>query len=91
MFSPYTFVLVVMEMKRISPHRKFSLRAKVLRLLRMNRGFEEISNNREGNIHFAIPISNNHNYQKEIETGLLEAERKKAEALMESQRHHFIC
>lgn len=95
MFSAYIPVFVVMEMKRISPKRKISLRAKVLRLLRMDRGFEaETPSSGEEIVHFSIPTSNYHNYRKEIETALLEAERKKAacmHALMEWQKHRFIC
>jgi hypothetical protein len=42
-----------------------------------------------GNVGFTS--SNYYSYGKEIETALLEAERKKAEALMEWQKHRLIC
>lgn len=67
------------------------LRAGLLRLLGMNRDFERpLTIQREtGNVGFTA--SNYYSYDKEIETALLEAERKKAEALMEWQKHRFIC
>ncbi len=92
MFSAWISLFVVMTMKRISLKRTNSLRTKVLRLLRMDRGFEwELSIAEREIAHFSIPTSNYHGYQKEIETALLEAERKKAEALMEWQKRRFIC
>jgi len=67
------------------------LRAGLLRLLGMNRDFERplIIQGEIGNVGFTA--SNYCSYGKEIETALLEAERKKAEALMEWQKHRFIC
>ena len=67
------------------------LRARLLRLLGMNRDFERpLSIQGEiGNIGFTA--SDYGSYDKEINTALLEAERKKAEALMEWQKHRFIC
>ena len=67
------------------------LRARLLRLLGMNRDFERpLSIQGEiGNVGFTA--SDYSSYDKEIDTALLEAERKKAEALMEWQKHRFIC
>jgi len=67
------------------------LRARLLRLLGMNRDFERpLSIQGEiGNV--GLTASDYCSYNKEIDTALLEAERKKAEALMEWQKHRFIC
>ena len=66
------------------------LRANLLRLFGMNRDFERpLSIQGEiGNVGFT---TSDYSYNKEINTVLLEAERKKAEALMEWQKHRFIC
>ena len=42
------------------------------------------------NAHTGIPANNYYDYQKLIETGLIEAERKKAEAIWEWQKRCFI-
>jgi len=67
------------------------LRASLHRLLGMNRDSERpLSIQGEiGNVGFTT--SNYYSYGKEIEAALLEAERKKAEALMEWQKHRLIC
>lgn len=67
------------------------LRARLLRLLGMNRDFERpLSIQGEiGNVGFIA--SDYYSYNTEIDAVLLEAERKKAEALMEWQKHRFIC
>ena len=85
-FSPQPYILVVMEMKKIKPLKKGSLTGKVLRLLGTNRGFGEPPSDQEeiGNIYVS------YNCRKGIETALLEAERKKAKALMEMRKRHFI-
>ena len=62
----------------------------MLRLLGMNRGFEEPPSDQEEIVHVGIPANNYYIYRKEIETALLEAERKRAKA-MEWQRRRFIC
>ncbi|UCE15330.1 MAG: hypothetical protein JSV12_05470 [Candidatus Bathyarchaeota archaeon] len=77
-------------MKKISPKRRTSLRAKVIRFLRSNRGFEEPSSDLEKIVHAGIHSNNYYNHQKEIETAWLEAERKKAQAIMEHQRLTLI-
>ena len=78
-----------MEMKTIKPQKKGSLTGKVLRLFGTNRGFEEPSSDQE-ETRVGIPATNYYNH-KGIKSALLEAERKKAEALMEWQRRRFIC
>jgi len=75
-------------MKKVNPHERSSLIRKALRLLATNRGFEEPPSDQEG-IHLGIPASNYYNH-KEIETALLEAERKKAQAIMEREKRRFI-
>lgn len=77
-------------MEKIVPHKKVTLKEKMLKALRMSRGFEEFQNCQEEIVHVGIPANNYYNYRKEIETALLEAEHKKAKA-MEWQRRRFIC
>jgi len=80
-----------MKMKEINPQKKKdSLTGKLLRLLRTNRGFEEPSGVQEKIVGAGVSRNNYYNHRKEIET-LLEAERKKAEGLMEWQKRRFIC
>ena len=91
MFLLYTISIVVIEMKEIKPRRKGSLIGRVLRILRgTNRILEEPLSVKE-EIHVGISASNYYSYRKEIETAWLEAERKKAKALMEWQKRRFIC
>ncbi len=86
MFLFCVIISVLTEMKAINP-KKGSLRARVLRLLGANKGFEEPSSDLEKMVHASIPKNNHYNHQKEIETAWLEAERKKAEAYV----RRFIC
>lgn len=67
------------------------LRAGLLRLLGMNRDFERPLTIQRETSNVGFTASNYYSYDKEIETALLEAERNKAEALMEWQKHRFIC
>lgn len=67
------------------------LRTGLLRLLGANRGCDEFSSDQEEIGQVGISADNHYNYGKEIETALLDAERKKAEALAEWQKHRFIC
>ena len=90
-FSSQLYILTVIKMKRIKPLKKGSLTGKILRLLGPNRGFEEPSNDQEEITPVGIPANNYYINRKEIETALLEAEQKKAKALMEWQRRRFIC
>jgi len=79
-------------MKRIKPLGKVSLKVKVLRLLGMNKDFETPMCDREEMVNVATLTNNyHHNYQKQIESALLYAERIKAEALMDWQRRRTIC
>lgn len=78
-------------MKEIKPRKKGSLIRKVLRSLGKSRDFEKSTSDQGEIVHVGIPTSNYHNYRKEIDTAWLEAERKKAEALMEWQKRRFIC
>ena len=81
-------ILVVMKMKRIKPLGKVSLKVKVLRLLGMNKDFETPTCDREEMVDVATLTNNyHHDYQKQIESALLYAERIKAKALMEWQKH----
>ena len=67
------------------------LRASLLRLLGMNRDSERPLSTQGEIDNVGFTTSNHYSYGKEIETALLEAERKKAEALMEWQKHRLIC
>jgi hypothetical protein len=81
-----------MKMKETNPQKKKdSLTGKLLRLLRTNRGFEEPSGVQEKIVGAGVSGNNYYNYRKEIEIARLEAERKKAEGLMEWQKRCFIC
>ena len=77
-------------MKKVVPHKKASLTARVLRLLGMSRSLEEPSTYQEIT-HVPIPTDNYYVSTKETETALLEAERRKAEAIMELEKRRFIC
>jgi hypothetical protein len=81
---------LVIETKRTIPHKKGSLKGKMLKVLRISRGFEETQDYQEKIVHVPIPTDTYYRYQKEIEATLLEAEQKKAQA-MELQRRRFIC
>jgi len=79
------------EMKEKKPRRKGSLIGKVLRSLGMDKGFEELSSDQEQMVHAGISGNNHFKHRREMETALLEAERRKAEALMEWQKRRLIC
>jgi hypothetical protein len=81
---------VVIEMKKIVPHKKVSLAGRLLRFLGRNRSLEVPSNYQE-DTHVPIPTGNHYINQKEIRVALLEAELRKAEALTEWRRRHTIC
>ena len=68
--------------------KKSSLTGKLLRLLKPNSGLQESISLQGDNV--SITTNSYHDYQKEIKTAMLEAERKKAEALMEWQKRRFI-
>lgn len=57
MFSFHIYLSVVMKMKRINPQRRSSLVLRMLRLLRMNRGFENPLGNQEEIVQVGIPAS----------------------------------
>lgn len=76
-------------MKEVNARKKNSLARKILQIFGMDRVFVQSTSIQEESVHINIPA--NHNYWKENETALLEAERKKAQALMERQRRPFLC
>ena len=53
-------------------------------------GFEKSASGQEETVHASISGGDYHNYRI-IETARVEAERKKAEALMELQKRRFVC
>jgi len=77
-------------MKEIKRRKKGSLITSLLRLFEKARGYEELTSGREEIVHISISGANHYNYRKEI-IDWLEAERKKAEVLMERERRGFIC
>lgn len=90
MFSAYTSVFVVMEMKKASQQRRISLIVKVLRLLSTKKGFEEFAGDQEEIVRASVLGKNHCNYLSEIETAWFEVESKRAKALMEWQKRRFI-
>ncbi len=83
-------LVVAIEMKKVVPHKKASLTERVLRLLGMSRSLEEPSTYQEITP-VPIPTDNYYGSPKEFKTALLEAERRKAEAIMELEKRRFIC
>lgn len=83
-------LVVAIEMKKVVPHKKASLTERVLRLLGMSISLEEPSTYQEITP-VPIPTDNYYGSPKEFKTALLEAERRKAEAIMELEKRRFIC
>lgn len=63
----------------------------VLRLLRADAKSPLSSIEQENFAHTVAPVNVYHDSQREIRNALLNAECKKAEALMEWQKRRFIC
>lgn len=83
-------LIVVIEMKKVTPHKRGSIVRRVLRFLTMSSSVEELRTCQEIT-HVPLPTDNSYTDRKEINAALLEAERKKAEALMERQKRALIC
>ena len=83
-------LVVVIEMKKVVPHKKESSIGRVLRFLRMSRSVEQSPSHQEI-AYVPTPTDNYHSHPKELKAALLEAERRRAEALMEWQKRPFIC
>jgi hypothetical protein len=83
-------LVVVIEMKKVVPHKKGSSIGRVLRFLRMNRRVEQSPSYQEI-AYVPTPTDSYHSHPKELKAALLEAERRKAEALMKWQKRPFIC
>ncbi len=79
-----------MEMKEIKPRKKGSLIGTRLRSLIKSMGFEKSASGQEEIVHPCVVTDDYHNYRR-IQTARVEAERKKAEALMELQKRRFVC
>ncbi len=77
-------------LRRREPQGIGSLKRKMLQFLRMERAFDgPVGTPKEEEIRMdSSPV---HGYSKQIETVILEAERKKAEALMNWENHRVIC
>lgn len=76
-------------MKKINMRKRLPLTAKLLRLLRTNRDFRELSSD-EKTLPAVIPAGNQDSCRRQIEAAWLDMERRKAEAMMESQRRRVI-
>ena len=63
---------------------------KLLRLLKPSGNLQESINLQEKKVSLGIPSNSYYGHQQEIKTALVEAERKKAQAI-EWQRRRFIC
>ena len=79
-----------MEMKEIKSRKKGSLIGTRLRSLIKSMGFKKSASGQEETVNASISGGDHYNYRR-IQTALVEAERKKAEALMEWQKRRFIC
>ncbi len=67
-----------------------SLKRKMLQFLRMERAFDDsLCTSKEEEIRMDSPPV--HSYSKQIQSALVEAERKKAEALINWENHRVIC
>ena len=77
-------------MKEVNARKMSSLARKILRILGMDRGFVRSSGTQEEeSIRVNIPVD--YSNSKSIETAFLEAERKKAEPLIEWKKRSCIC
>jgi hypothetical protein len=77
-------------LRRREPQRIGSLNRKMLQFLRMERAFDgSVGTPEEEEIRMDAPPV--HSYSKQIEIALLEAERKKAKALMNWENHRVTC
>jgi hypothetical protein len=77
-------------MKSIKSNQKGSLTGRLLRLLKANGDLQESITLQENDVSVGILDNNYHVNQKDVKAALLEAERKKANAI-ETQRRRFIC
>ncbi len=73
-------------MKKITPRKRNLFTARMLRLLRVKRSFDELLGSEEFT-HTVVPTNVQ---QRRIESAWLGVERKRAEALLELQRRRAI-
>jgi len=66
------------------------LTGRLLRLLKVNGGLQESISLQENDVSVGILDNNHYDHQKDVKAALLEAERKKADAI-EWQTRKFIC
>ena len=95
-FLPLTplFVEKVKKMerplRRREPQGIDSLKRKMLQFLRMERAFDgPFDTSKEEEVRLGTPPV--HSYSKQIQSALVEAERKKAKALVAWENHRVIC
>lgn len=81
--------MVVSEMKRMKLEKKGSLAERLLRLMKPRSAVQESIVLSEQDARVTLPKGFHHEYQRIIRISALETERKKAEGLMEWQRHRF--
>ncbi|MCW3977415.1 MAG: hypothetical protein NWE77_05730 [Candidatus Bathyarchaeota archaeon] len=77
-------------MKEIEPQKKGSLARRMLRLFKTDGSFQESTRMQEEIAFGNLTGESYHNSHKRNETALLEAAQKKAEALLERQKHPSI-
>ena len=78
-------------MRKIKPLGKGSFARKMLRALGKDSGFEQTFPCQEKK-HLSVSVGYAHyGFHKELRNAMLEAERKKAKALMELQKRRFVC
>ena len=77
-------------MKRMKQIEKGSFAGRLLRLLKVNGSLQESISLQKDDVNVGILDNSHYDHQKSAKIALLEAERKKAEALA-FQRRKFIC
>jgi len=76
-------------MRKIKPLRKGSFARKILRALGKDSGFELSLPSREEKTSGVSAYSSHYDYHKQLRNAMLEAEKLKAKAIMEIQRHNL--
>lgn len=82
--------IVVIEMKKIKWEKKVSLAGKLLRLIEPRSSIQGALGLQEKNVNTGFLRNSYYDNRKGINAAMLEAERKKAKALMALERYSFI-
>jgi len=81
---------MVPEMKRLELKKKESFTRRLFRLLRPRSDIRQSMNLQKEDVSVSLSKNFCHDYRKIIGIAALEAERKKAEGLMEWQKRRFV-